>query len=363
MQLNHNQGNAHVAIVGAGLSGLLLGHLLNKNNIHCTVFEAAAHIGGRIQTIRGPGGVPLEFGATWFSDAHPRLKYLLNELGLSSFPQHTEGLSLFHAKAFVPPQQFYIPQADAPPYRITGGTSKLITTLASLLPQRSILTGKPITAIADDGQKITLTSAQGENYNVSAVAICLPPKLAEKSISFSPELPSDVKATIGSVHTWMAGSTKFVVEYPTPFWREKGYSGVLYAHTGLVNEMYDQSDAQVQRFGLAGFLSPNATKYSRGQRRELVLEQLAAYFGEEAKAATYYNDKIWTGDFVTPDGPPSERPHQNNGHPHLHAAYMDQKLYFSGSETSTSHPGYLEGAVTAAETTARNITERLLRLT
>lgn len=201
-----------------------------------------------------------------------------------------------------------------------------------------------------------LTSAQGEKYNASAVAVCMPPKLAVKTISFTPTLPSDVEAIMNSVHTWMAGSTKFVVEYETPFRREKGYSGVLYAHTGIVNEMYDQSNAELNRYGFAGFLSPNATKYSREQRRQLVLEQLASYFGEEAKTPIFYNDKVWIGDFVTPEGPPAERPHENNGHVHLRASYMGGKLYFAGSETSTSHPGYLEGAVTAADRAAKAIT-------
>lgn len=344
-----------VAIAGGGLSGLLLAYLLQKQDISCMVFEAAPRLGGRIQTINTPSGIPLELGATWLSDAHPRLKNLLAELGLSVFPQHTEGLSLFHAKAFVPPQQFYIQQSDPPSYRIAGGSSALIEKIVSSLHWGSVHTGKKVIAIGELGQNVNITLETGETYHCKSVAVCMPPKLMAQTISLTPQLPVDVNDTLNAVHTWMAGSTKFVVEYQKPFWREKGFSGVLYSHTGLVTEMYEQNDAKGERFAFAGFLGSSAALYDQQQRKEIVLNQLAQYFGEEAKNVTYYNDKVWVGDFITADGPPTERPHQNNGHPHLESTYMGGKLLFSGSETSDSHPGYMEGAVTAAETGAKKI--------
>jgi monoamine oxidase len=42
-------------------------------------------------------------------------------------------------------------------------------------------------------------------------------------------------------------------------------------------------------------------------------------------------------------------PHQNNGHPYLES-YMTI-AYFSGTETANQYPGYMEGAIIAAENT------------
>ena len=72
--------NQRIVIIGGGLSGLTLAYLLSKRNIKATVLEASARLGGRIQTIKGALETPLELGATWFSDMHPHLLSLIEEL-------------------------------------------------------------------------------------------------------------------------------------------------------------------------------------------------------------------------------------------------------------------------------------------
>jgi monoamine oxidase len=42
--------------------------------------------------------------------------------------------------------------------------------------------------------------------------------------------------------------------------------------------------------------------------------------------------------------------HQNNGHPLL--KILNQKLYISGAETAAQNPGYMDGAIFAANTIA-----------
>jgi monoamine oxidase len=42
-------------------------------------------------------------------------------------------------------------------------------------------------------------------------------------------------------------------------------------------------------------------------------------------------------------------PHQNNGHP-LFRVLLDN-LIFAGTETANQYPGYMEGAIIAAENT------------
>ena len=38
-------------------------------------------------------------------------------------------------------------------------------------------------------------------------------------------------------------------------------------------------------------------------------------------------------------------PHQNNGHAYYQQGYFDDNFYITGSETSPTHGGYMEGAI------------------
>ena len=57
-----------IVIIGGGLSGLTLAYLLEQKNYEITLIEASPRLGGRIQTVIGNLGTPLELGATWFSN-------------------------------------------------------------------------------------------------------------------------------------------------------------------------------------------------------------------------------------------------------------------------------------------------------
>jgi monoamine oxidase len=114
-------------IVGGGLSGLMLAYLLQKSTSSISILEASPRLGGRILTVTGKLGTPLELGATWFSSRHPNLMKLIEELRLPIFPQFSEGVSLFQTKSFEPTQQFFIPASDSPSYRLAGGTEQLST--------------------------------------------------------------------------------------------------------------------------------------------------------------------------------------------------------------------------------------------
>ena len=136
-----------ILIVGGGLSGLTLAYLLSKRNIHAKIIEASPRLGGRIQTIKGILGTPLELGATWFSDVHKNILTLLNELDLQKYEQFSKGKSLFQTKSFEPPQEFFVPESQSPSFRIADGTQTLIDTLASQLNNENIELNTKVTTI------------------------------------------------------------------------------------------------------------------------------------------------------------------------------------------------------------------------
>ncbi len=323
--------------------------------MHATILEGSARLGGRIQTIKGANGTPLELGATWFSDMHPSLMLLLDELGLKQYPQYSKGISLFQTKSFEPAQKFSVPEAENPSFRIAGGTQMLISSLAEKLSAEKILLNAKVIAIREQGHQLLLETADGRKLMADQVIVCLPPQLAGSVIGYDPQLPENVRLMLPTVQTWMAGAVKFTLEYAEPFWRNEGYSGMLYSHAGIITEMYDHTNFEENRFGFTGFLDGGAASYSQEVRKEFVLGQLTDLLGEKAITALAYYDQVWTDEFILSANQVIHRPHQNNGHPLLQEVYMNGKLFFGATETAAESAGYMEGAVIAA----RSVAERL----
>ncbi|SDM98435.1 monoamine oxidase [Daejeonella rubra] len=340
-----------IIIVGAGLSGLTLAYYLKNSVADITIIEASDRLGGRIHTVKGKLDTPLELGATWLSDMHSELITLLGELNLRKYPQFSGGISLFQTKSFEPSQQFYVPESEQPSYRIVGGSQAIIDTLAKEVSNSKIILNHSVISVIESGDKLSVLTDTGSQFKADKVVFCIPPQLAS-TISYSPSLPKAFQELLPGVQTWMMGAIKFVVEYKVPFWRNKGYSGMLYSHAGLIVEMYDHTNFEEEKFGFTGFLNGSAGIYDQQVRRELVIKQLVTLFGEEALPATDYQDKIWTDRFISAGNQMITHPHQNNGHPDLLKAYMNGKLHFCGTETSISHGGYMEGAVVSARNKA-----------
>lgn len=337
-----------ILIVGGGLSGLTLAYLLSKRNIEAKVLEASPRLGGRIQTIKGTLETPLELGATWFSDMHKNMFNLLNELGLQKYEQFSKGKSLFQTKSFEPPQEFFVPASQSPSYRIADGTQALIDALANQLDNENIKLNTKVKAITDIGNALEVKISKGQKIQADKVILCVPPQLVDSQIQFSPELPNSVTKVLPTVHTWMAGSIKFVLEYNNPFWRNNGHSGMLFSHSGIVSEMHDHTNAKENKFGFTGFLNGGAISYSQEVRKEFVIRQLSELLGNEVLNYSSYSDKVWSDKFVVSESQTILRPHQNNGHSLLQNSYMNDKLFFSGTETATEFGGYMEGAIISA---------------
>ena len=257
------QSNKRIILIGGGLSGLTLAYSLSKINIDVTILEASPRLGGRIQTLKGVLGTPLELGATWFSAIHQNLSFLLEELGLKKYHQFSKGKSLFQTKSFEPSQEFFVPESEDPSFRIVGGTDSLIEKLIQKIPNVNIQLNTKVTSIKELDNEMLLTTTDGEELHAAIVVLCIPPQLIASQIEFSPELPVQISEVLPTVQTWMSGSIKFVLEYDKPFWRNKGFSGMLYSHAGIVTEMYDHTNAEETKFGFTGFLNSGASAYTK----------------------------------------------------------------------------------------------------
>lgn len=94
--------------------------------------------------------------------------------------------------------------------------------------------------------------------------------------------------------------------------------------------------------------------YSKAERQAKVIAQMTHYFGNVAQEFLSYNDKIWNDDYIDVDGPflPA---HHNNGCPEYANSYMNDKLFFAGTETSEVFGGYMDGAIIAANACAKRV--------
>ncbi|WP_109830661.1 flavin monoamine oxidase family protein [Reichenbachiella versicolor] len=344
-----------VIIIGAGLSGLLLGYRLKQKDIPFKILEARDRIGGRIHTVLDSSETPLEMGATWFGEQHVELKSLLDELGIEYFEQFMNGTAFFQPISTSPASSVPIP-SQPPSYRIKGGTSAIVQELAQRIGEEHILLNENVKEINFSTDDIQIISKK--IYRASKVILALPPKLWATSIKVIPDLPQDLKNTALNTHTWMEHSIKVALSYQDPFWRTNGQSGTFFSNSGPISEFYDHCNSELSKYALCGFLNPSYAHLSNEERKGIVLNQIVSVFGDEAKNIINYEELNWLEEDKTYSESVNQLyPHENNGSPLFQEPYFDSRLYISSTESSSAYSGYMEGAVISANLTL----DRVLR--
>lgn len=336
-----------ILIIGAGLTGLTLAYQLKKKGILAQVIEARPHLGGRILTQYHQEGAPIELGATWLGKKHQQLNALLSELDLDIFEQYLGPRAIYEPISTSPPQLAQLPPNDEPSYRIAGGSSKLIQTLAAQLDQSQLVLNEVVQSIQVQKDQLKVETIN-DQYTADFVISTLPPKLLFTKVQL-PELPAELINIAQNTHTWMGESIKVGLRYPTPFWRSEKVSGTIFSNVGPVSEMYDHADVEDQTYALKGFMNGTYHSATPAFRRDLILKQLERYFGSVVHDYLGYEEAVWSKEahtFVPYNG--YILPHQHNGHSVFQKPYLDGRFFIAGSETAKGHPGYMDGAVSSA---------------
>lgn len=352
--------NIPVLIVGGGLAGLVCAHRLQQAGVDCAVLEARDRPGGRILTVDAtgqPAADGFDLGPSWYWPAlQPDLQALVDELGLENFRQHDRGATLLQRWPGEAPLRHAGLRPEPPSMRLAGGTGALIAALARRLPAGCLRTGQRVQRLAQQASAVAVhfSDAQGRVGTLSAaqVVLALPPRLAAAQLAFDPPLPPATARRWHDTPTWMAPHAKFFAVYDTPFWRAEGLSGAAQSRVGPLVEIHDATtaDGRAALFGFVGWSAAQRATLGRDTLVAQAVAQLRDLFGPAAgtPAATLLQD--WAQEPLTAtdqDQDAGEHPMPQPG-PWVVGDWAS-RLVLAGSETSAVAPGYLAGAVDAAE--------------
>jgi monoamine oxidase len=358
-----------VVVVGAGLAGLYAARLLNAEGVDFVLIEARDRLGGRIFTV-DHAGLPCEdgfdLGPSWYwPHAQPVMGALMDELGLQSLGQRSDGDVVFERMSRETPQRYRGFEQEQQSMRMAGGSAAVVRALARELPPERIWLNARVTAMSliEGGIELSLSHADGRTQTLKAeqVIAALPPRLLEATVRFTPDQDASISKLWRDTPTWMAPHAKFFAIYDRAFWHEAGLSGTAQSMVGPMVEMHDATTAS-GRAALFGFLGVGAEQRASIGEEALTracLDQFARLYGDEARRprATLFKD--WAADPLT--STPADRAaggHIVPGEAPWVSAPWQQRLVLAGSETSSSEPGYLAGAVFAAKRAVAAFFER-----
>ncbi len=323
--------NAEIVIVGAGLSGLALAHALKLEGRDVLLLEARDRVGGRILS---QGGYDL--GPAWIWPHNQRMLALVDNLGLRTFPQYSDGRLAFEdAQGNVRRDFDFAPMGDA--LRVSGGLAQITNALAQKLGDTLCLS-HPVQRVIEEDEFVTL-SGNGFSLRADFVVLALPPRLAAQMGVVVPDVP-----------TWMAGHAKLVAVYDTPFWRDAGLNGDAISHHGPLAEIHDASPMDGTEGALFGFAMPGTARQSGFEA--LAVAQLVRLFGPKAAEPRGVVVKDWSADMATATSADLE---PLKSHPMFSTVTPTPRVIFAGTETAPSHGGFLEGALEAMDAARKEL--------
>jgi len=238
--------------------------------------------------------------------------------------------------------------------RFIGGTQEITNRIATALGDRVRL-NSPVREIVQDKSGAVVRTGR-DTVTAKRVIVATPPVLAGR-IQYEPAMPF---ARDQLIQRYPQGTlTKVAAVYPTPFWRDSGYTGTVLDTGGPVNASFDDSPPSGSPGVLFGFVGgDNARSYnamSASDRQAAVINQYASWYGSAAANPIAYFDTNWSDEVWTRGCPV--------GIPSLGTllAYGPQirqpvgRIHWAGTETSTYWNGYMDGAVRSGERAAAEV--------
>ena len=162
----------------------------------------------------------------------------------------------------------------------------------------------------------------------------------------------------------MGAMSKVLAVYRRPFWREQGLNGLGIGDRPALELTADSGPPEGESGVLATFLAGERAltlgALSTGERRQIILNDLEAYWGTEASEPLELIEQNWTDEPFSGGAFTSfQTPGSWTTHARIAAGETDGpcpadhgRVHWAGTETSPRWPGYFEGAIEAGERAA-----------
>ncbi|MFZ1163864.1 flavin monoamine oxidase family protein [Mycobacterium sp.] len=239
--------------------------------------------------------------------------------------------------------------------RFSAGTQQIADAAAAELGDRVVLEAA-VRRIDHHDDGVTVTSEKG-TAEAKYVVVAIPPE-HWSVIEFTPALSAEHRQLPAQ---WPQGRlSKAYVAYPTPFWRDKGFSGESLSDEGPVFITFDVSPAPDGPGILLGFVdSRTFDSLPADQRRERALACFATLFGDEALTPLDYVDHRWGAEEFAPGGPTAAVPPGSWTRFGSLLRRPVGPIHWAGTETADEWTGFLDGAVRSGQRAAAEVAARL----
>ncbi|CAM3419855.1 hypothetical protein GCM10016272_01960 [Psychrobacter glaciei] len=378
-----------IVIVGGGLSGLYAAFLLEQKGIDYILIEARDRLGGRITVANSSvaqnassqsidhkkSNDGFDLGPSWFwPEYQSQLSDLIEALDLPRFAQFEEGDMMVERAANELPIRTQGYKSSPPSMRLVGGMTALTDALYARLDAKRVITDQIVKRLTKTGQHIEIEVECGSEhinagqiitYRAQHVLLALPPRLAGNNIVFEPALPQNLAIEWQETATWMAPHAKYVAVYDSPFWRNQGLSGAARSAIGPLTEIHDASliEGEGAVFGFFGVPVEVRQSVSERELKAHCRAQMVRLFGTQANTPTAEYIKDWAQDPFTAMPADASGAGQHAVAPASKpaAGVWQDSLTGCGSEWSAQFPGYVAGAIDAANRAVQGLPNVVLQ--
>jgi monoamine oxidase len=238
--------------------------------------------------------------------------------------------------------------------RLAGGSQEVSLRMATELGD-AVRLSAPVLQITQSETGVTVGGHWGQ-VDAARVIVAVAPVVISR-ISFAPAL----SGRRAQLHARMPPGyvIKCMARYERPFWRDDGLSGQAGSDSRPLAVTFDNSPADGSCGVMLGFLEGGhgrrAGELSPEARRDLVLGDLAAYFGPRALEPLEYVEQDWAGEEWIRGG------YGAHLGPGTWTDYGDLirkpegRIHWAGAETSEVWNGYMDGAVRSGERAAAEV--------
>ncbi|KAJ0015507.1 hypothetical protein NQD34_009127 [Periophthalmus magnuspinnatus] len=246
---------------------------------------------------------------------------------------------------------------SAQEFKIKGGTQQLSERLADRVGWKNVRLGCAVRAIWQDSEWARVQTSTG-TFLSRAVIISCPPHLAAQ-IQYDPPLPSQRSFLTQSM--LVGHMIKFIITYPTAFWKEKGFSGEIVTGetTGCPFCVTFDATSPTGNPALVGFFAGQQASYwtnkEAAERRKAVVSSLVHYLGPEAHSFIHYEDKDWAQEEYNGGCPVNVMSPGSLTYYHPSLRRPCGRIHWAGTETATRWCGYMSGAVQAGDRAALEV--------